>query len=127
MEQLQIAEKETDTPELESNFTETQQELLTLLGSKLKRGLKKYYSLAVLVILLIAALISWRFFSNRENTEDAVTFRKYTVQRGDVIVFSSESSSISLSRETVKFPVSTMVEEVFVKVGQSVKKGDPLI
>lgn len=127
MEQLQVAEKEIKTPELESNFAETQQELLTLLGSKRKKGLKRYYSIAVLAILLIAALISWKYLSNSGDAQDPVTFRKYTVQRGDVIVGSSESSSISLSRETVKFPVSTTVEKVFVKAGQSVKKGDALI
>lgn len=127
MEQLQVAEKEIKTPELESNFTETQQELLTLLRSKRKKGSIKFYSFAVVVILLLAALISWRYFSNSEDSKDTVTFRRYTVQRGDVIVGSSESSSISLSRETVKFPVSTTVEKVFVKAGQSVKKGDPLI
>lgn len=62
-----------------------------------------------------------------KNEAGTATYRQYTVQRGDVIVGSSESSSISLSREVVKFPVSTTVEEVFVKAGQSVKKGDPLM
>ena len=34
----------------------------------------------------------------------SVTYRRYTVERGDVVVGQSESSSISLDRETVTFP-----------------------
>lgn len=56
-----------------------------------------------------------------------MTYRQYTVQRGDITVGTSESSSISLDRETITFPVSTTVEKVFVKAGSSVQEGDPLM
>ncbi len=127
MEQLQMAEPEIITPVADDQSTDTQQELLALLGKKRKKGYKKYLLPVILVILLLAALIIWRLMGGKSNTSDTVTYRQYTVQRGDIIVGSSESSSISLSREVVKFPVSTTVEEVFVKAGQSVKKGDPLM
>lgn len=55
------------------------------------------------------------------------TYREYTVERGNIIVGDTESSSISLNRETVTFPVSTSVEEVYVKAGSYVEKGAPLM
>lgn len=127
MEQLQMAEPETITPVADDPSTATQQELLALLGKKRKRGFKKYLLPVIIVVLLIAALMVWRLLGGKSDTSDAVTYRQYTVQRGDVVVGSSESSSISLSREVVRFPVSTTVEKVFVKAGQSVKTGDPLM
>ena len=57
----------------------------------------------------------------------SVTYRRYTVERGDVVVGQSESNSISLDRETVTFPVSATVEEVYVREGSSVRAGDPLV
>ena len=98
MEQLQMAEPEIITPVADDQSTDTQQELLALLGKKRKRGYKKYLLPVILVILLLVALIIWRLMGGKSNTSDTVTYRQYTVQRGDVIVGSSESSSISLSR-----------------------------
>ena len=127
MEQLQMTDLEGITPVMDDPSIDTQQELLALLGKKRRNGFKKYLLPAILIMLLLAALMVWRLLANNKNTSGTVTYRQYTVQRGDVIVGSSESSSISLSREVVKFPVSTTVEQVFVKAGQSVKQGDPLM
>ena len=127
MEQMQRTEPEMTAPATEHSLDDTQQELIALLGKKRKGGFKKYLWLVILALLLLAALVIWRLSSGSKNTSETATYRQYTVQRGDVVVGSSESSSISLSREVVKFPVSTSVEQVFVKAGQSVKKGDPLM
>ncbi len=127
MEQLQVTEKEMKTPAIEDSLSDNQQELLALLGKKRKSGFKKYLPAAALVALLLLALILWRLLKENKSDNSQITYRQYTVQRGDVIVGSSESSSISLSREVVKFPVSTVVEKVFVKAGQSVKQGEPLM
>ncbi len=127
MEQLQIAEQEEKTPVMETAPTDTQQELLALLGNKRRKNFKKYLLPVALLLLLLAALTMWRLLAGHKTKSDAVTYRQYTVQRGDVIVGSSESSSISLSREVVKFPVSTTVEKILIKAGQSVKQGDPLM
>ncbi|HWP50771.1 MAG TPA: efflux RND transporter periplasmic adaptor subunit [Clostridia bacterium] len=127
MEQLQLTEQEEKTPAKDDNSIDTQQELLALLGKKRRSGLKKYLPFAIAILLLLVAVILWRLLSKNNTQTDAVNYRQYTVQRGDVIVGSSESSSISLSREVVKFPVSTTVEQVYVKAGQSVKEGDPLM
>lgn len=126
MEQLQVTEKEINIP-TDNNLNDNQQELLALLGKKRKSGAKKHLPIAILIALLLSALILWQLLKKNNDDNNEITYRQYTVQLGDVIVGSSESSSISLSREIVKFPVSTTVEKVFVKAGQSVKQGEPLI
>jgi len=96
---------------------------------KKKTPKKKYLFMAagVLAAVGIGAGI-WLLLSNRSSASSADTqYREYTVQRGDVTVGNSESSSISLNRETVTYPVSASVEEVYVKAGSSVKEGDPLV
>ena len=55
------------------------------------------------------------------------TYREYTVERGDIVVGDTESSSISLDREIIAFPVSATVEEVYVKAGSYVEEGAPLM
>lgn len=127
MEQLQAMKNEMGMPVMEDESSDTQQELLALLGKKRKSGFKKYLPFIGVFALLLAGLIIWRFLVTKKDDDDAVTYRQYTVQQGDVVVGTTESSSISLDRETIKFPVSTTVEKIFVKAGQSVKEGDPLI
>lgn len=127
MEQLQAMKNEMGMPVMEDESSDTQQELLALLGKKRKSGFKKYLPFIGVFALLLAGLIIWRFLVTKKDDDDAVTYRQYTVQQGDVVVGTTESSSISLNRETIKFPVSTTVEKIFVKAGQSVKEGDPLI
>lgn len=65
--------------------------------------------------------------ANRSAASGQVTYREFTVQRGDVTVGSTESSSISLMRETIDFPVSTTIEEVYVKAGSYVEEGEPVM
>jgi len=104
----------------------TQQQLLELLGKEhRKRGPMKY--IAIAAVLLIAAAGAAAYYMQSKPVENEVTYRQYTVERGNVTVGTTESSSISLEREVIKFPVSTTVEQIFVKEGQSVKAGDPLM
>ncbi len=104
----------------------SQKELLALLGKEKRKNPPKLLIIAAAVAA--AAGIGIYSFSQNKNSDSGETvFRKYTVTRGDVTVGTTESSSISLDRETIKFPVSTTVKQIFVKEGQSVKAGDPLI
>lgn len=104
----------------------SQKELLALLGKEKRKNPPKLLIIAAAVA--VAAGIGLYSFSQNKNSDSGETvFRKYTVTRGDVTVGTTESSSISLDRETIKFPVSTTVKQIFVKEGQSVKAGDPLI
>jgi len=108
-------------------------EILSLLGEKAPKEKKGRRWLPVTIaaavgaaaILLIVFLVIIPNFGSKE--EDSTVYRQYTVERGNVIVGQNESSSISLSRETVTFAVSSTVKEVYVKAGSSVKEGDPLM
>ena len=106
-----------------------QKELLKLLEEEHKRRMppKKYWAAALALLVLAGGGLGRWVYIEKGSSEDEVTYRQYTVQRGDVTVGISESSSISLDREVITFPVSTTVEKIFVKAGESVSKGDPLM
>ena len=111
---------------INKNDETTQQQLLALLGKEKKSG-KGRIIVAVVIAVALAGAGTFGFYTLNKPEEQTVTYRQYTVERGNVTVGTTESSSISLDREVVTFPVSTTVEEVYVKEGQSVKKGDPLM
>ncbi len=106
------------------------EELLSLLGKNTKQKAPKKRLILLIgggVMLLGAAAALLFILPKSQQTSGETVYREYTVSRGDVTVGQSESSSISLNRETVTFPVSATVEEVYVKAGSSVKAGDPLV
>lgn len=113
----------------ETKESSTQQELLALLGENKKGRLpkKRIIAAGLAVVTIAGAAAVWRINEKKSSAGSEVSYRQYTVLRGDVTVGNSESSSISLDREVITFPVSTAVEKIFVKAGQSVKKGDPLM
>lgn len=105
------------------------EEILAMLGEKEERmrpRKTKWIFLAGGALLICAAVIIL-VLPKEQNAQSEALYREYQVERGDIIVGQNESSSISLERETVTFSVSSTVEEVFVKAGSSVKKGDPLM
>ena len=114
-------------PNSEKESTDlTQQQLLELLGKEHKKHIPKKF-IAIAAALMVAAAGTAAYYLQNKPQGTEVTYRQYTVERGNVTVGTTESSSISLEREIIKFPVSTTVEEIFVKEGQSVKAGDPLM
>ncbi len=103
------------------------QQLEALLGRKVKKRRKKWPLLVVAVAILAMAAGAYQYVSTQKETSAETVYREYTVERGDIVVGSTESSSISLNRETISFPVSTTVEEVYVKAGSYVEEGQPLM
>jgi HlyD family secretion protein len=102
-------------------------ELMTLLGKGRKKRKKTTIWIGA-AALAAAAVAGWLiFFPKSSKTGAEVRYRQYTVQRGNVTAGFTESSSVSLAREQVLFPVSTTVEEVFVRPGAAVKPGDALV
>ncbi len=114
-----------------SSRQKDEKELMALLGSgevKAKPGKKRWIFIGGGALLACIELVLILFvFPGSENAGTEAVYREYTVERGDIIVGQSESSSISLARETVTFSVSSTVEEIYVKAGSSVKEGDPLM
>ncbi len=106
------------------------EEILNLLGEQegqIKPKKKKWVFFVLGGGLLAAAAVLLIVLPKGQNAQSEALYREYQVARGDIIVGQSESSSISLERETVTVSVSSTVEEVYVKAGSSVKEGDPLI
>jgi len=99
-----------------------------LLGkSSAKRKLPRWTLFAAGAVLLCGAGIFLFANLRAKAAQGEVAYREYTVERGNIIVGDTESSSISLNRETVTFPVSTSVEDVYVKAGSYVEEGQPLM
>lgn len=115
------------------NKTGQQKDLNALLGLEKKpRSPKRIAAIVTACAVAAAGLGAGGYFAvasyfGAGDEAGSVTYRRYTVERGDVVVGQSESSSISLDRETVTFPVSATVEEVYVREGSSVRAGDPLV
>ena len=113
------------------NKTGQQKDLNALLGLEKKpRSPKRIAAIVTACAVAAAGLGAGGYFAvtsyfGAGDEAGSVTYRRYTVERGDVVVGQSESSSISLDRETVTFPVSATVEEVYVREGSSVRAGDP--
>ena len=115
--------------EISESAAGSDEELLALLSDGHRHRLPPRWILIALTAVIIAAAggLLWWSRHQARTADNEVTYRQYTVQRGDITVGTSESSSISLDRETITFPVSTTVEKVFVKAGSSVQEGDPLM
>ena len=108
---------------------ETDARLEELLGAKKTDSRKalKWIGLGVGVLALCGAGVFLLINQRSKAASAEVTYREYTVERGDIVVGDTESSSISLDRETIAFPVSATVEEVYVKAGSYVEEGAPLM
>lgn len=115
--------------EKQSAAANESEELLALLG----KGRKKKPSWKKLLIFGGAAAVLGVgvFFGVKairtKNAASEVVYREYTVERGDIIVGLTESSSISLVRKTLQFPITATVSEVYIKAGSMVKPGDALM
>ncbi len=106
-----------------------EEEILAMLGEKRERSRPKKTIWIFLAggALLAATAVLILVLPKEQNAQSETLYREYQVERGDIIVGQNESSSISLDREAVTFPVSSTVEEVYVKAGSSVNTGDLLM
>lgn len=105
-----------------------QQQLDAVLGDATpKRGRSKWVWFAGGGVILLAGLALYLYLPKAGADADQTNYREYTVQRGSITVGFTENSSISLIRESINFPVSATVEEVFVKEGSYVEKGEPVM
>ena len=88
------------------------------------------------MVLVLAALIVFACAqpalaalaeSNRGQTAGNVAYKEEKVTRTNLTVGVTESGTASLEQHAVSYPVTVEVEEVFVKAGQRVAAGDPLL
>lgn len=82
--------------------------------------------LATVLILGVAAAISIPLLMPGKPEEDTVREREYTVTRDTITVGVESSGLVDTGPNAHSFEAGTVVEELLVKVGSEVKKGDPL-
>lgn len=89
---------------------------------------KKLFIFIVSSVVLAAAIVTTvlLYMNQHKNSAAAVTYRNYTVEKGDVTVGTSESGTVTLEQVAVSFPVDVTVDKTLVKPGYAVKTGDSL-
>lgn len=81
---------------------------------------------AAVLVLGVAAAISIPLLMPGKPEEDTVREREYTVTRDTITVGVESSGLVDTGPNAHSFEAGTVVEELLVKVGSEVKKGDPL-
>ncbi|MEO1377291.1 MAG: HlyD family efflux transporter periplasmic adaptor subunit [Cyanobacteria bacterium J06635_10] len=81
------------------------------------------------VIITMMGGAGWLFFLiNQNKTNDKVSLPVVPVKQGDVEITISESGTLELGgQQKIKSPTEVVVEQVLVKIGDRVNKGDKLI
>lgn len=82
--------------------------------------------LAVILVLGVAAAISIPMLIPQKPAEDTVREREYTAVRDTITVGVESSGFVDTGPNAHTFEEGTVVENLLVKVGSEVKKGDPL-
>ena len=81
----------------------------------------------ILVIAALAAAVTLpSLLANGSNSDTAVRNQEYVATRDDITVGIESSGLIQAGPNVHSFEEQTVVEDIFVKVGSEVKKGDPL-
>lgn len=127
-ETIPVPELKDDLP-AEQSAPEIDPALAALFAPKKKNRKKQVIFVAVIAAVCLCAVGIFFLVKNAKEkaVEEETVYREYTVTQGNITVGNSESSSVSLDRETVTFNVSASVEEVYVKAGSFVEEGDPLV
>lgn len=82
--------------------------------------------LAAVLVLGVAAAISIPLLMPQKPAEDTVREREYTATRDTITVGVESSGLVDTGPNAHTFESGTVVEDLLVKVGSEVKKGDPL-
>lgn len=82
--------------------------------------------LAAVLVLGVAAAISIPLLMPQKPAEDTVREREYTATRDTITVGVESSGLVDTGPNAHTFEAGTVVEDLLVKVGSEVKKGDPL-
>lgn len=94
------------------------------LRKKVKHKKVIFVAIAAVLLLLIAAGIILR----PKGTEDEdVIWREYQVEREDIIASLDGGGKLEASGVQHSFDIDMKIEQVFVEVGDKVKKGDKLV
>ncbi len=88
---------------------------------------KKIFAAAAAVAVTAGGAAAIIANASSAKAEEDVSYREYSVSKGNITVGTEESGTLSLDREYVSFPCTAEVTEVYVKTGTNVKEGDALL
>ena len=96
---------------------------------EMKKFAKPLGGLALAAVLVAGAAYLQPIWASQNSggKEGTAVSREETVQRGDLTVGITEAGSATLESQSVSYPVQVEVEEIYVKAGQRVQIGDPLL
>lgn len=96
---------------------------------EMKKFAKPLGGLALAAVLVAGAAYLQPIWASQNSggKEGTAVSREETVQRGDLTVGIIEAGSATLESQSVSYPVQVEVEEIYVKAGQRVQVGDPLL
>ncbi len=96
---------------------------------EMKKFAKPLGGLALAAVLVAGAAYLQPIWASQNSggKEGTAVSREETVQRGDLTVGITEAGSATLESQSVSYPVQVEVEEIYVKAGQRVQVGDPLL
>lgn len=77
--------------------------------------------------VLILGIIAGSFLRPKSNTSEDVIWREYPVERKDIIASLDGGGKLEFTKVDYSFSVDMKIKEIFVEVGQEVKKGDKLV
>ena len=112
---------------MENNTAGTSKSSILLKRPQKGRNVKIALSLAAVLMAGVIVYQASNLLKENEAAEPETVYKESKVMRGDITVGVSESGTASLESLTHTFSVSTTVDEVLVKAGQYVEKGDVLL
>ncbi|MGL4372395.1 MAG: biotin/lipoyl-binding protein, partial [Turicibacter sp.] len=93
----------------------------------MKKLSKKNYLIisgSMIALLLVSVVVTGVIKASDKQPD--ILYREYPVSRGDITAGINSVGSLSLNAIDHKFETDVMINEVFIKQGQVVKKGDPI-
>lgn len=77
--------------------------------------------------VLILGIAAGVFFCPKSKTDEDVIWREYAVERSDIVASLDGGGKLEFTKVDHSFSVDLKIKEIFVEVGQEVKKGDKLV
>lgn len=87
---------------------------------------KKIIVAAICGIVILSVTAGVLLYPKSETNEDVI-WREYPVERKDIVASLDGSGKLGFTKVEHSFSVDLKIKEIFVEVGQEVKKGDKLV
>ncbi|MFU0832354.1 MAG: Efflux RND transporter periplasmic adaptor subunit [Oscillospiraceae bacterium] len=78
-------------------------------------------------VAMVGAIIAIFVVWHGKSADSEISYREYTVSKGDVTVGTTESGTVALNDVEISFPIDCTISSVLVQSGMTVKKGDPIL